>query len=90
MKKINVLSLFGGIECGRVAMDRLGLEIGTYYSSEFDKYPHSQTEKNFPDIIHLGDVRSVKPNELEPIDILIGGSPCQDLSIAKAGGKGLE
>jgi len=76
MKKINVLSLFGGIECGRVAMDRLGWEIGTYYSSEFDKYPRSQTEKNFPDIIHLGDVRNVKPAELEPIDILIGGSPC--------------
>ncbi len=71
-------------------MDRLGWEIGTYYSSEFDPYPRSQTEKNFPDIVHLGDVRTVKPEELEPIDILIGGSPCQDLSIAKAGGKGLE
>lgn len=90
MKKINVLSLFGGIECWRVAMDRLGWEIGTYYSSEFDKYPRSQTEKNFPDIIHLGDVRGVKPDELEPIDILIGGSPCQDLSAAKSNGKGLE
>lgn len=103
-KKINVLSLFGGIECGRVAMDRLGWDLGQYFSSEVDTYPIEITKKNWPDIIHVGSVTDVffKENtgglywgawESQPvgsIDILIGGSPCQDLSIAKAGWKGLE
>lgn len=70
-------------------MDRLGWDIGIYYSSEFDKYPRSQTQINFPDIIHLWDVRTVKPSDLERIDILIWGSPCQDLSNAKINWKGL-
>lgn len=51
--KINVLSLFGGIECGRVAMDRLGWDIRHYYSSEVDAYPITISTKNWPDMIHL-------------------------------------
>lgn len=89
-QKLNILSLFGGIECGRVAMDRLWWDIGIYYSSEFDKYPISQTKINFPDIIHLWDVRTVDTSKLEKIDILIWWSPCQDLSTAKSNGKWLD
>ena len=90
--KINVLSLFGGIECGRVAMYRLGWEVGNYYSSEIDEYAKKITSAKWPDIIHVGSVTDVSyfDNTLAPIghtvkiDVLIGGSPCQDLSIAKA------
>lgn len=57
--KINVLSLFGGIECGRVAMDRLGWDIRNYFSSEVDTYPIEITKKNWPDIIHVGSVTDV-------------------------------
>ena len=90
MKKINVLSLFWGIECGRVAMDRLGWDIDTYYSSEVDKYPILQTKINFPDIIHLWDVQNIDTKNLKKIDILIWWSPCQDLSTAKSNGKWLD
>lgn len=53
MRKINVLSLFGGIECGRVAIDRLEWEIGSYYSSEIDEYAKKITTANYPEIIHV-------------------------------------
>ena len=59
-----------------------GLPITTYYSSEVDKYAIIQTKHNFPDVIHLGDVRNVDVSKLEPIDILIGGSPCQSFSFS--------
>lgn len=59
MKKINVLSLFGGIEVGRAAIDHLGWEIGKYYSSEIDEYCLKTSTKNYPDIVHIGDVREV-------------------------------
>jgi site-specific DNA-cytosine methylase len=50
---MKVLSLFGGIECGRVAMERLGWKIDRYYSAEWDEYPTKVTKDNYPDIIHL-------------------------------------
>ena len=59
-----------------------GLPITTYYSSEVDKYAIQQTKHNFPEVIHLGDVRDVDVSKLEPIDILIGGSPCTQFSFA--------
>lgn len=90
MEKLNVMSLFGGIECGRVACDVAGLNIGDYYSSEIDKYAIQITQKNFPDIIQLGDVREIDFSKyIGKIDLLIGGSPCQDLSRAKANREGL-
>lgn len=86
-----VLSLFDGISCARVALDRLGYTDITYYASEVDKYAMHVSAKNWPDIIQLGDVRGITASMFdEPIDLLIGGSPCQDLSIAKAGRKGLD
>ena len=85
---MNVLSLFDGISCARVA---LGNRIKTYYASEIDKNAIKVAMKNFPTTQQLGDVKSIKDwTSKEPIDLLIGGSPCTDLSIAKKGRKGLE
>jgi DNA (cytosine-5)-methyltransferase 3A len=84
---MRVLSLFDGISCARVA---LGNRVTTYYASEVDKNAIKIAIKNFPDTQHVGDVRSIKGEDYPNIDLLIGGSPCQDLSIAKKGRKGLE
>ncbi len=90
MKKIRVLSLFDGISCARVALDRLGYEV-EYYASEVDKYAIAVSQRNWPDAVQLGDVRGITADMFpDGIDLLIGGSPCQDLSIAKAGRKGLD
>ena len=86
---MRVLSLFDGISCGRVALERAGIPVETYYASEVDKYAIKIALKNYPDTIQLGDVKGVWARNLPKIDLLIGGSPCQDLSIAKAGRKGL-
>lgn len=83
MEKINVLSLFDGISCGHIALDKAGIPINKYYASEIDKYAIKVTNKNYPETINLGDVTTVK-GELfnEKIDLLIGGSPCQGFSQA--------
>lgn len=81
-KKINVLSLFDGISCGRIALERAGIEVDKYYASEIDKYAIRVSENNYPDIIRLGSVVDVKASDLEEIDLIIAGPPCQDLSIA--------
>jgi DNA (cytosine-5)-methyltransferase 3A len=86
---VNVLSLFDGLAGARIALDQIGIEC-TYYASELDKYAIQIAKKNYPDIIHLGDVRDVHAKDLPKIDLLIGGSPCQDLSVAKSGRKGLD
>jgi DNA (cytosine-5)-methyltransferase 3A len=85
---MNVLSLFDGISCARVALDRAGIEVNAYMSAEIDKNAIKVSEKNYPDIIRVGSVVGL---EVEgQVDLLIGGSPCQDLSIAKKDRKGLE
>lgn len=84
---MKVLSLFDGISCAKVALKRAGLKVEKYYSSEIDPYTMQIANKNHKDIIQLGDVNKLKVKE--KIDLLIGGSPCQDLSIAKANRKGL-
>ena len=83
MEKINVLSLFDGISCGHIALDKAGIPINRYYASEIDKYAIKVTNKNYPETINLGDVTTVS-GELftEKIDLLIGGSPCQGFSQA--------
>jgi DNA-cytosine methyltransferase len=86
---MNVLSLFDGISCARVALDRAGLKVNTYYACEIEKNAIKVSQQNYPDIVRLGDVRQIT-HVAEPIHLLIGGSPCQDLSIAKKGRKGLE
>ena len=85
---MNVLSLFDGLSCGNIALERAGIKVNNYYASEVDKWAIQIANKNYPDIIQLGDVLDVKAKDLPKIDLLIGGSPCQDLSFAGKG-KGL-
>jgi len=81
-----VLSCFDGISCGQVALDRLGVKVDKYMASEVDKYAIQITQANFPNTIQLGDIRNVTVKE--PVDVLIGGPPCTDVSFAGKG-KGL-
>ncbi len=72
---MNILSLFDGISCGRIALERANIQVDNYYSSEIDKYAIQISNKNYPDILRLGDVRNIDSNILPQIDLLIGGSP---------------
>lgn len=92
IKKIkNVLSLFDGISCARIGIEKAGYNIDKYYASEIDKYAIAITKKNYPDTIHLGDINNIDFTSFAgKIDLLIGGSPCQDLSIAKKNRQGLK
>lgn len=86
---MNVLSLFDGISCGRVALERAGIKIDKYYASEIDKNSIKIANKNYPQDIEnmLGDVINWKNWNLPKIDLLIGGSPCRNLSkVATQGG----
>ena len=77
---INVLSLFDGISCGHVALDRAGIQIKNYYASEINSDSIKVTNYNFPQTIQLGDITKIDFSKLQDIDLLIGGSPCQDIS----------
>ena len=79
---MNVLSLFDGISCGQIALNRAGIEYDNYYGSEIDKYAMYIAQLNFPNTRQLGCVENVKASELPEIDLLIGGSPCQGFSYA--------
>ena len=79
---MNVLSVFDGMSCGRIALDRLGVPINNYYASEIDKYAMQIAKKNFPDTKHVGDITKVRSRDLGHVDLLIGGSPCQGFSFA--------
>lgn len=97
MKKIKVLSLFDGISCAQVALEALGYDMD-YYASEIDPYAIKITQLRYPRTKQLGDVQEVNvlsdgriagTDYNQKIDLLIGGSPCQDLSVAKVGREGL-
>ena len=77
---MNVLSLFDGMSCGQIALNRCGLKYDKYYASEIDKHAIMVTMANYPNTIQLGDVKKIKGSDLSKIDLLIGGSPCQDIS----------
>lgn len=81
---MNVLSLFDGMSCGQLAINRLGLSYDNYYASEVDKYAMKVTMANFPNTIQIGDVREVKASLFSdtPITLMMGGSPCQSFSFA--------
>jgi len=79
---IVVLSLFDGMSCGQLALQRLGVKVKAYYACEIDRYAMKVTQYNFPNTIQLGDVTKVKGSDLPEIDLLIGGSPCQGFSFA--------
>ena len=91
---MNVLSLFDGISCGQVALERVGIKVDNYYASEIKKHAIKVTKKHFPNTIQIGDVTKVKYKDgilytengdfkVGKIDLLIGGSPCQNFSIAR-------
>ena len=82
---MKVLSLFDGISCGMVALERAGITVDAYYASEIDKNAIAISQKNYPNIIRLGDVTKWREWDIpwSEIDLLIGGSPCQDLSVYK-------
>ncbi len=86
---MNVLSLFDGISCARIALDNLGVKVDNYYASEIDEHAIKVSRNNYSDIKHIGDIRNINSIDLPKIDLLIGGSPCQDLSNAQ-NGLGLE
>ena len=79
---MNVLSLFDGMSCGQLALQRAGIQVENYYAAEIDKYAIKVTQANFPQTVQLGDVTAIDPDSLPDIDILIGGSPCQGFSFA--------
>lgn len=82
---MNVLSLFDGISCGQLALNRAGISYDKYYASEIDKHAIKVTQHNYPDTIQLGSVTEIKGTDLPQIDLLIGGSPCQSFSNAGDG-----
>ena len=79
---INVLSLFDGISCGQVALNRAGIKVNNYFASEIDKHAIKVTQSNYPNTKQIGDVTKVKGADFPQIDLLIGGSPCQGFSFS--------
>jgi len=78
---MRVVSLFDGMSCGQLALDRLGIKP-TYFASEIDKYAMQVTKANYPNTHFIGDVTKVDAKLLPKIDLLLGGSPCQGFSFA--------
>jgi len=79
---MNVLSLFDGLSCGQIALERVGIKVDNYFASEIDKSAIKVTQHNYPNTIQLGDVTKINSKDLPKIDLLIGGSPCQGFSFA--------
>lgn len=86
---MNVISLFDGISCGMLALIRSGIKVDKYIAYEIDQYAMIVSHKNFPDIIQKGSVVNADFTQYKGFDLLLGGSPCQDLSIANTSRKGL-
>ena len=78
---MNVLSLFDGISCGQLALEKAGVKVDNYCSSEIDEFCIKVTKKNYPNTIFLGDIRNYQEWNLPKIDLVIGGSPCQSFSV---------
>jgi site-specific DNA-cytosine methylase len=79
---MNVLSLFDGMSCGQIALERAGIKVDNYFASEIDKYAIKVCKANYPNTKHIGSVVDVTASSLPSIDLLIGGSPCQGFSFA--------
>lgn len=100
-KGLKVLSLFDGMSCGQIALERSGIKVAKYYASEIKPHAIKVTKHNYPDTIHIGDVMKISYKdgvlytengdfECGQIDLLIGGSPCQDLSAMNKNQVGLK
>ncbi len=88
---MNVLSLFDGMSCGQIALEKLGIPVKNYFAAEIDKYAIQVAKSNYPDMVHLGNVQNIQTSGTHlmdefdcghKIDLLIGGSPCQGFSFA--------
>ena len=77
---INVLSVFDGMSCGQIALNKCGIKYHNYFASEIDKHAIKVTQDNYPDTIQLGNIRNINLKDLPSIDLMIGGSPCQGFS----------
>lgn len=78
---MKVLSLFDGISCGMVALERAGIPVERYVAYEIETNAIKISQKNYPQIEHCGDVTTADFTQYQGFDLLIGGSPCQSLSI---------
>lgn len=87
---MKIVSLFDGISCGRVALERVGIKVDRYASYEIDKYATAVSRFNHPDIEHCGDVVDADFTKYRDFDIVMGGFPCTDLSVAKNNRQGLK
>jgi len=81
-EQMKICSLFDGFSGAQLALRKAGIEYDKYFASEVDEPAIKITQKNFPDTVQLGDVRNVSSANLPPIDLLVGGSPCQGFSFA--------
>jgi site-specific DNA-cytosine methylase len=79
---MNILSLFDGMSCGQIALNRIGVKYNNYFASEIDKNAIKVTQHHYPKTTQLGDVTKLDATTLPKIDLLIGGSPCQSFSSA--------
>lgn len=86
---INALSLFDGMSCGQLALQKAGLKVNNYFASEIDEKAIFITQKNFPNTKQIGNVTELKGSDLPKIDLLFGGSPCQSFS-SFGNGKGFD
>ena len=77
---MNILSLFDGMSCGQIALERASIKVDNYYASEIDEPAMKVAKANYPSTIHIGNVIDVIGSQLPQIDLLIGGSPCQSFS----------
>ena len=84
LRPLRVVSLFDGISCGHVALERAGYDVSYYAAFEIDKYAKAISRYQYPNIKHYGDVMYADFTQFTDIDILIGGSPCQKFSIAQS------
>ena len=87
---MKVLSLFDGMSCGQIALEKANIKVDQYFASEIKPHAIKVTQHNYPNTIQLGDVRNIKASDLPQIDLLIGGSPCQDFSSANKEKLGLD
>ena len=87
---MKVLSLFDGISCGMVALERAGIPVERYVAYEIDENAIKVSKHNYPQIEHCGDVTKADFTQYRDFDLVIGGSPCQDISNMNINGKGLE
>lgn len=83
-KEIDILSLFNGMGCIWIALDKTNIKVGKRYSSEIDKYANKVNDANYPDTIQLGDINNWCDWDIDwkNISLVTAGSPCQGFSFA--------